>query len=276
MNIPKGHNTRLITGVAILVLLGLALYFGGWLLFAVLLVTSLLAQQEFYEMFWPGQTTMLPEKIAGLLAGGGLITAVFVDARSAMMFCIIAAGVAGAISFLVRFGCAPENENKAEPTLPRSMLVLAGFAYVPLLMQMAFHLSSLEILLIIAAVTCSDAAAYYAGSAWGKRKIWPRVSPKKSVIGCVASLVVCAAVVTLLGLVFWGGFWASWLVAGILINIMAQLGDFFESALKRSSNVKDSGSILPGHGGVLDRIDSFLFALPTYVLLKIILLSPAS
>lgn len=258
--------------MAILVVLGLALYFGGWLLFIVLLLTSLLAQQEFYEMFWPGLTHMLPEKIAGLLAGGGLITAVFLDAYAAMMFCIIASAVIGAISFLVRFGCTCSNDPaQPDASLSKSMLVLAGFAYVPLLLQLAFHLGSLEILLVIVAVSSSDAAAYYAGSTWGKRKIWPKVSPKKSVVGCLASLGACSLVVTLLGMIFWGGFWANWLVAGIVINIMAQIGDFFESALKRSSNVKDSGAVLPGHGGMLDRIDSFLFALPTYVLLKMLL-----
>lgn len=268
MNIPKGHNTRLITGISILLVLGLALYFGAWLLFTVLLLVSLAAQFEFYDMFWPGKTYMLAEKIAGLMAGGGLVTAAFLNAWPAMTFCIIAAGVLGAISFLIRYGSGREDA-----ALPQSMLLLAGFAYVPLLLQMAFKLTSLEILLIIVAVTCSDAAAYYVGSVWGKRKIWPRVSPKKSVAGCVASLAACAVVVTLLGIILWGGIWYLWTIAGVIINVMAQMGDFFESALKRSSNVKDSGNILPGHGGMLDRIDSFLFALPTYVLLKLLLLS---
>lgn len=267
MNIPKGHTTRLVTGIAILLVLGLALYFEGWLMFSMLLLASTIAQYEFYQMFWPGKKYMLLEKISGLLAGGGLLTAVFLNAWSATTFCIVAAGVLGAISFLVRYGSGREDAS-----LPQSMLLLAGFAYVPLLLQMAFRLSSLEILLIIVAVTSSDAAAYYVGSAWGKRKIWPRVSPKKSVLGSVASLAACAAVVTVLGVILWGGSWYWWALSGLLINIMAQLGDFFESALKRSSNVKDSGTILPGHGGVLDRIDSFLFALPTYVLLKMLLL----
>ncbi|MBQ4132395.1 MAG: phosphatidate cytidylyltransferase [Desulfovibrionaceae bacterium] len=272
MKIPQGHRKRLITGVIILVVLGLALFMGGWPLFVVLLLASLLAQQEFYEMFWPGNTNMLPEKIAGLLAGGGMITAVFLEARAVMMLCIAAAAVIGAVSFLVRFGCSRAEADETEADLGNSMLVLAGFAYVPLLLQITLYLTPLEILLIIIAVSSSDASAYYAGSAWGKKKIWPRVSPKKSVVGCLASIVVCSLVVSLFGLLVWDGVWLNWLLAGAVINIMAQLGDFFESALKRSRNVKDSGSILPGHGGVLDRIDSFLFALPTYVLLKILIL----
>ena len=273
MKIPQGHRKRLLTGVAILIVLGLGLFFGGWPLFVVLLFTSLLAQQEFYEMFWPGYTNMLPEKISGLLAGGGLLTAVFLEARAVMMFCIIAAAVVGAVSFLVRFGRSPSDDTEQDGVnLGNSMLVLAGFAYIPLLLQLALHMETLEILLIILAVSSSDAAAYYTGSMWGKKKIWPKVSPKKSVVGCLGSLTACVATVSLFGMLAWGGFWAHWLIAGVLINIMAQIGDFFESALKRNCKVKDSGSILPGHGGVLDRIDSFLFALPTYVLLKLLIL----
>ncbi len=266
--IPKGHNTRLITGICILLLLATALYFDGWIMFAVILLTSLCAQYEFYNMFWQDKKNMLPEKACGLLAGAGLVLSVFLGNRDAASFCVIAASVMGAVSFLVRYGA-----GKDDASLPQSMLLLAGFAYVPMLMQLAFSLHSLELVLIIVAVTASDAAAYYAGSMWGKRKIWPRVSPKKSWVGSVAGLVACALVVTVLGLILWQGFWLHWLIIGVVLNIMAQLGDFFESALKRSSNVKDSGTILPGHGGVLDRIDSFLFALPTYALLHSLLFS---
>ena len=66
--IPKGHNTRLITGICILLLLATALYFDSWLMFAVILLTSLCAQYEFYNMFWQNKKNMLPEKICGLLS----------------------------------------------------------------------------------------------------------------------------------------------------------------------------------------------------------------
>ena len=266
--IPKGHNTRLITGICILLLLATALYFDGWLMFAVVLLASLCAQYEFYNMFWQGKKQMLPEKICGLLAATGLILSVFLENREAATFCVIAASVMGAVSFLVRYGA-----GKDDASLPQSMLLLAGFAYIPMLMQLVFQLNSLEVILIIVAVTVSDAAAYYAGSMWGKRKIWPRVSPKKSWVGSIAGLVACITVVSLFGLAVWQGLWYKWLILGLILNVMTQLGDFFESALKRSSNVKDSGNMLPGHGGVLDRIDSFLFALPTYALLHSLLFS---
>lgn len=263
--IPQGHSKRLVTAICIIAILAAALYFDGWLLFAVILATSLIAQYEFYNMFWPGTTNMLPEKIGGLLAGCTIILAVFLEAKTAAMFAGIGACVMGAISFLIRYGTGKEDAS-----LPQSMLLLAGFAYVPLLMQLVFCLSPMEIILILVAVSASDAAAYYVGSAWGKRKIWPRISPKKSILGSVGGLVACTITVAALGLIIWNGNGLYWVITGIIINIMSQLGDFFESALKRSSNVKDSGTILPGHGGVLDRIDSFLFALPTYVLLRMV------
>lgn len=108
-----------------------------------------------------------------------------------------------------------------------------------------------------------DASAYYAGRAFGKRKLMPRISPAKTVEGAMASL----AAGLLFGILYLG--WALpgvplWQRAGIAIaaNIAGQCGDLAESALKRGAGVKDSGTMLPGHGGWLDRLDSSLFSMP--------------
>jgi phosphatidate cytidylyltransferase len=108
-----------------------------------------------------------------------------------------------------------------------------------------------------------DSAAYYVGRAWGKHRLAPIVSPNKSWEGAAAS--VMASVV--FGLLYLGHFLPSLLGWQILLlasigNIAGQFGDLAESAVKRGAGVKDSGYLLPGHGGMLDRVDSSLFALP--------------
>jgi phosphatidate cytidylyltransferase len=110
---------------------------------------------------------------------------------------------------------------------------------------------------------CGDSAAYYLGSLFGKRKLYPAVSPNKSIEGAlgglagslVGSLLFRQLFFPELGLLLCLG-------AALIVGAVGQTGDLFESLLKRSCGVKDSGTIIPGHGGVLDRLDSILFAAP--------------
>ena len=108
----------------------------------------------------------------------------------------------------------------------------------------------------------SDTFAYFFGCNFGKHKLLPAVSPKKSVEGAVAGFVGCILVIQGLGSC-WLDFSAGRVFfLGIIVGIVAPLGDLVESILKRSCNIKDSGNFFPGHGGVLDRCDSLLFAVP--------------
>jgi phosphatidate cytidylyltransferase len=120
---------------------------------------------------------------------------------------------------------------------------------------------ALWVLWLLAMLWLGDSGAYFVGRAIGRRKLAPTLSPAKTVEGALANLALCL-------LVGWQGGVAlglplGWAIAGGLgVGVLGQLGDLFESALKRAVGVKDFGGILPGHGGVLDRFDSFLFSAP--------------
>jgi phosphatidate cytidylyltransferase len=130
------------------------------------------------------------------------------------------------------------------------------------------------LLFLFMAVWCGDVAALYIGRAFGRRKLAPKLSPNKTWEGSVAS-VAGSILITLL-LVWVSGLLVArnieslsypgpilhWITLAILVNIGAQLGDLVESAIKRGAGVKDSGHLLPGHGGMLDRIDALLLAAP--------------
>lgn len=111
-------------------------------------------------------------------------------------------------------------------------------------------------------VWANDTGAYLVGRAWGRHPLAPRVSPNKTVEGAIGGLLLSM----LTGLVSWrwiGRFeWEFFLILSLLAAAVAQVGDLFESALKREAGVKDSGNLIPGHGGILDRFDSLVFALP--------------
>jgi phosphatidate cytidylyltransferase len=121
-----------------------------------------------------------------------------------------------------------------------------------------------ELVLFVVGVTwAGETAAYLVGSTLGRRKLAPLISPRKTVEGAVAQVVSSIVTAAVLG---------AWLLpacgagvalgAGALLGVVGQLGDLAESAIKRSAGTKDTGGLIPGHGGVLDRIDSLLFNLP--------------
>jgi phosphatidate cytidylyltransferase len=121
------------------------------------------------------------------------------------------------------------------------------------------------ILLLIATLIVSDSAQYYTGRALGQRRLAPAISPSKTVEGAIGGLVLGSAAMTLGGLwVFKGvNIWLL-LATSVVVVALGMVGDLFESLLKRSAGVKDSSTLMPGHGGVLDRIDSWLFAGPVF------------
>jgi len=118
------------------------------------------------------------------------------------------------------------------------------------------------VVLYVFAVTWStDAGAYFVGSALGKTKLAPRLSPKKTVEGAIGGILAATAMSLLWGI--WIGLpWQHCAILGPLIGVLGQIGDLCESALKRDIGVKDFGMVLPGHGGILDRFDSLLFTAP--------------
>ena len=121
-----------------------------------------------------------------------------------------------------------------------------------------FHL-----LFLLVVIWASDTAGYFIGKNFGKHKSSPRISPNKSWEGTIASFLAALLVGAVTAVYFWGGDdLAELLALAALLNIAGQLGDLAESGLKRRAGVKDSSSLIPGHGGVLDRIDALLFAAP--------------
>ena len=121
------------------------------------------------------------------------------------------------------------------------------------------------LLLLMATIVISDSAQYYTGRALGRRALAPAISPKKTVEGAVGGLMIgTLAFIAGTRLIFPAASLLLTVLAGASIAALGIVGDLFESLLKRSAGVKDSGSIIPGHGGVLDRIDSWLFAAPVY------------
>ncbi|MDT8858994.1 phosphatidate cytidylyltransferase [Alkalihalobacillus sp. MEB130] len=117
----------------------------------------------------------------------------------------------------------------------------------------------------------TDSGAYFVGRKWGKNKLWPDISPKKTIEGSLGGLLAALIVGTIFFSIF--PIFSSYITALLVIvvaSVFGQLGDLVESALKRHYAVKDSGNVLPGHGGILDRFDSLIYVMPILHLLQLI------
>ncbi len=150
-------------------------------------------------------------------------------------------------------------------------VTLFGILYVPFLISFVTLTRNLEngylyIWLIFMGGWVTDTFAYFSGVTLGRTKILPKVSPKKSLEGSIGGVIGCSAAMTvfgaLLGDLLGGVPLYHFIILGVLCGIISQVGDWAASAIKRFVNIKDYGKIMPGHGGVLDRIDSILFVAP--------------
>lgn len=236
------------------------------LFFLVLLaVVSALAQHEFYAMY---RTTKSMSRI-GMLAGALLLcSAIFLpdngpEKAQAMVFIIIFISVTSARLFLIK------DPSSALRDLSPALI---GILYIPALLLPLWYLRLIGyewIFLLCLCVWSADTFAYSIGSRFGKIKLYKEVSPNKTVEGAIGSIGggIFAAVVFGSFLIKGAGtLELAWI--GAALGAVTIVGDLVESMFKRDAGIKDSGSIIPGHGGVLDRIDSILFAGPALYLLK--------
>lgn len=149
-------------------------------------------------------------------------------------------------------------------------VTLFGIAYVVFLFSFVTLTRNMEngylyIWLIFIGAWATDTFAYFTGVAIGKTKILPRISPKKSLEGCIGGVLGCMLAMVLFGLYFKNVLAVpviQFAILGLLCGVISQIGDWSASAVKRAAGVKDYGNIMPGHGGVLDRLDSILFVAP--------------
>ena len=146
----------------------------------------------------------------------------------------------------------------------RSLWLLAGLVYVtvPMITLVKLRQDDLKsAALTIIVVIAVDVGAYFAGRAFGGPKIAPRISPSKTWAGLFGGMVFAALMLNLAYDRSDGGDWSQIALLGVILAIVAQAGDFFESWMKRRAGVKDSGRLIPGHGGLFDRVDGLLAVL---------------
>lgn len=234
-----------------------------WGFALLVLVTAIVAQWEFYRMFRGGGRDL--NRSVGLSLGVAVIIG-FVAPWPWFLPLALSAGV----GLLVGAGLVPDTRSSRSGSKgpAGAALALLGALYVSWLLGHALWLLALphgvEMVFLLLLVTWgSDASAYLVGATLGRRPLCPTISPKKTVEGTFGGLAGAIAGALLGRAWFYGDLTlVHALTLGVLLGIVGLVGDLSESVMKRACGIKDTGGLIPGHGGVLDRIDSLLFTTP--------------
>ncbi len=166
---------------------------------------------------------------------------------------------------------AIEIFRKEDPQWKNIAIQLTGYIYISIpfgLMNSLFYTGAIDVprygilIGVFVLIWTSDIFAYLVGSKFGKNRLFERISPKKSWEGSIGGLIFALIAAYILSLFVDQLNLAQWLLLAVILVISGTIGDLVESLLKRNAGVKDSGTIFPGHGGVLDRFDAILFAIP--------------
>jgi phosphatidate cytidylyltransferase len=229
-------------------------------LWAILLATTLLAHWELFKLIMGVSPYFLVF----------LSSLPFIGALWGVWGFLVGCGIALLFAFLYAFRVPSFDE-----ALKRVLLFAFGLFYVNFPLFHFFQISELPdgflwLLGLTLSIWCGDSFALFVGKAFGRRPLAPRISPKKTVEGGLATFLGVGLGFWLLKLLFLPRIsWTIFVFIVLGVGFLSQVGDLSESLIKRASGVKDSGSLIPGHGGILDRMDSFIFASPfLYYLLR--------
>ena len=261
-SVDKQHLNRWLTAAVALPVLAFIIGLGpGWLLLGLVVLVTTGGMLELLSLLLPETQSWV--RIAALAAGLLLPLATYWKGILGLNTATVAAIFLALTIHLLLYA-------KQKPVLQSLGAMVFAQLYIPFLLSHVLLLLQVPtgrrwIFFLFFVIFAGDTGAYYVGHRWGRHKLWPAVSPKKTVEGAIGGLLSSLAVALLVGklLLSLGEFGTTFLLSlGLVIALAGQIGDLMESMLKRVSHVKDASSILPGHGGLLDRLDSLIFAFP--------------
>jgi phosphatidate cytidylyltransferase len=262
----SNFTQRVVTGLTGAVILMAALSWSEWGYFICFLLVVVISQLEFYKLV--GLDGMSPLKFWGTFTGLSVFVLSFLIERGSVNtnFYYLIFPIACGTFFIKLY---KKSDKKPFTNIAFTLIGVIYIALPIALLNISTFVMgqySHEIIIgLILIFWASDIGAYFAGIKFGKRKLFERISPKKSWEGALGGAAFALLVAYLISLYFTDLTFINWMILGAIIIVGGTYGDLIESLFKRSIEIKDSGTKLPGHGGFLDRFDSLLIASPFLV-----------
>lgn len=260
--------TRAITGFIFILTIMAGVYFNSFIAFSLFTLIIVLGIDEFYGLVKKSKT-IEPIKFWGILTG--LVTTIIVGL---IIFNLVEFKIIFVPILMIFFTFLIELYRKKETPFINIAYTILGIIYIVIPFMMLFHLGfysgngfsnsySFQLILgFFLLLWTNDTGAYLSGRFFGKHKLFERISPKKTWEGSIGGGLLTIGIAIIIAVFFTNLNQTNWIVLAILVAIFGGLGDLVESMLKRSLNIKDSGNLLPGHGGILDRFDGLLLSVP--------------
>ncbi|MCQ2738763.1 MAG: phosphatidate cytidylyltransferase [bacterium] len=257
---------RLVTGLIIGCSAFVALLFGGIWLACLIFGISVYGAKEYTEIL--KHKGFLPSYRIILLSSIGFGLLAFFNLNEYMVFLMILTAVLALMSVLFR-GRQPYIANVATTIFgaiycgwfPMHLLMMRNLGLNCLTCPIEHPAGASYCIILLIGVLLTDTFCYFTGCKYGKHKLSPVISPNKTIEGAIGGTVMCLIFTVAMG-IYMELTWYHALIMGLLIAGFAQIGDLCESMIKRDAGVKDSSNILPGHGGFLDRTDSYILTIP--------------
>lgn len=261
------HFKRWLTALILIPFLLWAIIKGSILLFAALVSgVSIFAIVEYFDIICANDTGPISQttRIIAYATCMVLVMGACLGSWPILFFILALNMMALCVFVLARFSTLPHIFD----LVARQVL---GVVYIPLSLALLVFVRNTEagalwVIWLLIVCFANDTGALYVGTFKGKHKLAPKISPNKTIEGAVGGLVISVTAGLVFNLVFFRdvSLALSSIPCALCIAVAGQIGDLFESAMKRVGHIKDSGKILPGHGGMLDRIDGLLLAIPVF------------
>jgi phosphatidate cytidylyltransferase len=228
-------------------------------LFIMVLIAVALGLHEFYSLVLP--ENRWHEKAMGILLGMVFASLIYFGDISLSVASLVFSVIFLSITYMLK-------SRDFTLAISKVGLTLFGMLYISLLLSYVTLIDKTTpgkqwVFLLVSAVWAADISSFFVGSLAGRHKLYPKVSPNKTIEGLAGGVIGAIAAALVYRKLFFSDLAVSdCILLGCLLTLFGQMGDLCESMIKRSAHVKDSSGLIPGHGGILDRLDSFLFSAP--------------